>query len=176
MAPTSYQGPLEGDDKDHRTRSQSEDTNLGVGQPGITVGAILADKGGDIYTVSPSTTVKEVVAELNRMRVGALLVVNPAKEPIGIVSERDVVRHADTVGLGVFDQPVETIMTANPQCCVPTDKVESVMLRMTESRCRHMPVLNDGKLCGLISIGDVVRHRMREIEYENLKIKQAMVG
>ncbi len=176
MTPTSYQGPLEGDDKDHRTRSQSEDTNLGVGQPGITVGAILADKGNDIFTVAPSTTVKDVVAELNRMRVGALLVVNPAKEPIGIVSERDVVRHADTVGLDVFAQPVETIMTANPQCCVPTDKVESVMLRMTESRFRHMPVLNDGKLCGLISIGDVVRHRMREIEYENLKIKQALVG
>lgn len=176
MTPTSYQGPLEGDDREHRTRSQSEETSLGVGQPGITVGAILADKGNDIYTVAPSTTVKEVVAELNRMRVGALLVVNPSKEPIGIVSERDVVRQADILGLSVFDEPVETIMTANPQCCLPTDKVESVMLRMTESRFRHMPVLNHGKLCGLISIGDVVHHRMQEIEYENLKIKQAMVG
>ena len=176
MTPTSYQGPLEGDDKTHRTHSQSEAANLGVGQPGVTVGAILADKGDDIYTVAPSTTVKEVVAELNRMRVGALLVANPAKEPIGIVSERDVVRHADITGLGVFDQAVETIMTPDPQCCTPTDKVESVMRRMSDSRFRHMPVLQDGKLCGLISIGDVVRHRMREIEYENLKIKQAMVG
>ncbi|MEM8951396.1 MAG: CBS domain-containing protein [Pseudomonadota bacterium] len=176
MAPVSYQGPLEGDDNAHRTRSQSEETNLGVGQPGVTVGSILVDKGDDIFTVTPSTTVKEVVAELNRMRVGALVVVNPAKEPVGIVSERDVVRNVDIKGLSVFDEPVEQIMTPDPQCATPTDQVESVMERMTKSRFRHMPVLQDGKLCGLISIGDVVNHRMREIEYENLKIKQALVG
>lgn len=176
MAPVSYQGPLEGDDKSHHTHSQTQEANLGIGQPGVTVGAILADKGDETFTISPSTTVKEVVAELNRMRVGALIVVNPAKEPVGIVSERDIVRNADIKGLGVFDEPVEQIMTPNPQCAVPTDKVETVMKRMTESRFRHMPVLQDGKLCGLISIGDVVNHRMREIEYENLKIKQAMVG
>ena len=176
MTPTSYQGPLEGDDKAHHTRSQSEAANLGIGQPGVTVGSILVDKGDDIFTVSPSTTVKQVVAELNRLRVGALVVVNQAKEPVGIVSERDIVRNADIKGLDVFDQPVEQIMTPNPKCTVPTDKVEAVMKQMTESRFRHMPVLQDGKLCGLISIGDVVNHRMREIEYENLKIKQAMVG
>ncbi len=176
MTPTSYQGPLEGDDRAHDTRSQTEASNLGVGQPGVTVGSILVDKGDEIFSVTPSTTVKEVVAELNRMRVGALIVVNPSKEPVGIVSERDVVRNADIKGLSMFDEPVETIMTPNPQCCVPSDKVEAIMERMTESRFRHMPVLQDGKLCGLISIGDVVRHRMREIEYENLKIKQAMVG
>ncbi|MGI9494194.1 MAG: CBS domain-containing protein [Geminicoccaceae bacterium] len=176
MTPTSYQGPLEGDDKTHHTHSQSEASNLGIGQPGVTVGSILVNKGDDIFTVSPSTTVKEVVAELNRLRVGALVVVNQAKEPVGIVSERDIVRNADIKGLGVFDQPVEEIMTPDPKCAVPADKVEAVMKQMTESRFRHMPVLQDGKLCGLISIGDVVNHRMREIEYENLKIKQAMVG
>ncbi len=176
MTPISFQGPLEGDDKGNDTRSQTEASNLGTGQPGVSVGAILADKGDKIFTVSPSTTVKEVVAELNRMRVGALVVVNPSRDPIGIVSERDVVRHVDLKGVGMFDEAVETIMTPNPQCCVPTDKVETVMLRMTESRFRHMPVLQDGKLCGLISIGDAVNHRMREIEYENLKIKQALVG
>jgi CBS domain-containing protein len=149
---------------------------LGVGQPGVTVGSILVDKGDDIFTVSPSTTVKEVVAELNRLRVGALVVVNQAQEPVGIVSERDVVRNADIKGLGVFDQPVEQIMTPDPKCTTPADKVEAVMKQMAESRFRHMPVLQDGKLCGLISIGDVVNHRMREIEYENLKVKQAMVG
>ena len=152
MTPTSYQGPLEGDDRTHRTHSQSEEGNLGIGQPGVTVGAILADKGDDIFTITPSTTVREVVAELNRMQVGALVIINPSKEAIGIVSERDVVRNVDVKGLGVFDEPVETIMTPDPQCCVPTDKVESIMLRMTNSRFRHMPVLQDGKLCGLISI------------------------
>ena len=176
MAPTSYQGPLESDDGSDRTRSQTQEANLGVGQPGITVGSILVDKGDEIFTVTPTTTIKEVVAELNRLRVGALVVVNPAKEPVGIVSERDVVRNVDIKGLSVFDEPVEQIMTPDPQCAVPTDKVESVMKRMSASRFRHMPVLQDGKLCGLISIGDVVNHRMREIEYENLKIKQAMVG
>lgn len=176
MAPISYQGPLERDDKTRHMHSQTQESNSGIGQPGITVGAILSDKGGEIFTVSPSTTVKQVVSELNSMKVGALVVVNPAKEPVGIVSERDIVRHVDLKGLDVFDLPVEKIMTPDPQCAVPTDKVQTVMKRMTESRFRHMPVLQDGKLCGLVSIGDVVNHRMREIEYENLKIKQAMVG
>ena len=67
-------------------------------------------------------------------------------------------------------------MTPNPQTCTPADKVEAVMKQMTDGRFRHLPVLKDGKLCGLVSIGDIVRHRMLEMEYENLKMKQAIVG
>ena len=176
MAPVSYQGPMAEDKKAERGHSQTAAASLGAGQPGLTVAAILADKGGDIFTISPDISVKEVVAELNRRRVGALVVVDSAHQPVGIISERDVVRCADTIGLSVFDRPVHEIMTANPKTCFPEDKVEEVMKRMTEGRFRHLPVVDSGKLCGLVSIGDAVHHRMQEIEYENLKMRQAIVG
>lgn len=176
MAPISYQGPMADDEKPERTHSQTAQASLGSGQPGLTVAAILADKGGEIFTVSPTNTVKEVVAELNSRKVGALVVVDSSSQPVGIISERDVVRYADIKGLEVFDGPVQDIMTANPKTCFPEDKVEDVMKRMTEGRFRHLPVIDGGRLCGLVSIGDVVRHRMLEIEYENLKMRQAIVG
>ncbi len=176
MSPISYQGPMEEEESPIHTHSQTENSSLGVGQPGLTVAAILADKGDDIYTATPHTTVKVIVSELTRLRVGALVVVDSTNEPIGIVSERDIVRNVDIKGLVVFEGPVEGIMTSNPQTCTPGDKLEALMKRMTEGHFRHMPVIEDGKLCGLISIRDVVRHRMLEIEYENLKMKQAIVG
>ena len=176
MSPISYQGPMQSDAKPEHTHSQTAEASLGADQPGLTVGAILADKGGEIFTVSPQTAVKEVVAELNRRRVGALVVVDSGNHPVGIVSERDIVRNADSKGLEVFEKPVQDIMTPNPKTCFPEDKVEAVMKQMTEGRFRHLPVLDGGKLCGLVSIGDVVRHRMLEIEYENLKMRQAIVG
>ena len=176
MSPISYQGPMAEDEKDQHTHSQTKEGNLGIGQPGLTVASILAHKGDDVYTVTPHTTVKEAVAELTRLRVGALLVVDSSNEAVGIVSERDIVRNAEIKGLSVFDGPVEDIMTPHPQTCSPDDKVETIMKRMSEGRFRHLPVIQDGKPCGLVSIGDVVHQRMVEIEYENLKMKQAMVG
>lgn len=176
MPPISYQGPLADDTGTKHTHSQSREGNLGVGQPGLSVEAILGDKGHDIFTATAQMTVKEVVKELNRLRVGALVVVDSKNAPIGIVSERDIVRNADTKGLSMFDGPVEAIMTPDPITCTKSEKVEDIMKRMTEGRFRHMPVVDAGVLAGLVSIGDVVRHRMLEIEYENLKMKQAIVG
>ena len=176
MAPISYQGPMEADEGPKHTHSQTAESNLGIGQPGLTVSAILSDKGDDTFTITPHITVKEVVAELVRLRVGALVVVDSANAPIGIVSERDVVRSADAKGQEVFETLTQDIMTPNPKTCFPEDKIETVMKRMNDGGFRHMPVIEAGKLAGLISIRDVVRHRMLEIEYENLKIKQAMVG
>jgi len=102
--------------------------------------------------------------------------VNAASEPVGIISERDIVHKLDTIGVAVLDGPAEAIMTPDPVTCTPDVRVEDVMKTMNSRRFRHMPVLKDGKLCGVVSIGDVVRHRMQEIEYETLKIKQAIVG
>ena len=176
MAPISYQGPMAEDESPKHTHSQTTDANLGVGQPGLTVAAILADKGDDVYTVTPHTTVLDVVAELTRLRIGALVVVDSSNEPIGIVSERDITRSADIKGLGVFECPVEDIMTPNPKTCSPNDKNEDIMKWMTEGGFRHMPVLEAGKLSGLVSMRDVARHRLLEVEYEYLKLKQAVVG
>jgi len=176
MAPFSYQGPMEHDETKKHTHSQTEEWSLGMNAPGLTVESIIAHKGDDVFTVAPQQTVKDVVGDLARLRVGALVVVNPENEPVGIVSERDIVHKLDTVGVEVLGGAVETIMTPDPVTCTPDMKVEDVMKTMNARRFRHMPVLKDGKLCGVVSIGDVVRHRMQEIEYESLKIKQAIVG
>ncbi len=176
MAPFSYQGPMEQDETKKHTHSQTEEWSLGMNAPGLTVESIIGHKGDDVYTSAPGQTVKDVVGDLARLRVGALVVVNPENEPVGIVSERDIVHKLDTVGVEVLNGPVEAIMTPDPVTCTLDMKVEEVMKTMNARRFRHMPVLKDGKLCGVVSIGDVVRHRMQEIEYESLKIKQAIVG
>ena len=174
MAPTSYQGRMEKDEKDTHTHSQTEEWSLGVNSPGIKVEDILSHKGHQVYSVTPHTPVREVVGDLTRLRIGALVVVNSENHSVGIVSERDVVHMLDAGG--DVDGPVEAIMTAKPVTCTPDYSVEEVMKIMTKRGFRHMPVEKDGHLVGLVSVRDVVKHRMQEIEYENLKIKQAMVG
>lgn len=176
MAPTSYQGRLEADDKDKHTHSQTEEWSLGVNSPGITVEDILAHKGDEVHSVTPHTKVSEVIGSLTRLRIGAMVVINTENHAIGIVSERDVVNKLETVGVSVIEADVETIMTPDPVTCSPDYKVEEVMKIMTSRNFRHMPVEKDGKLVGFISVRDVVKHRLQEVEYENLKIKQAMVG
>jgi CBS domain-containing protein len=176
MSPISYQGPMEEDESSKHRHSQTIESNLGVGQPGLTVAAILADKGDDISTVTPHTTVMEVVAEFTRLRVGALVVVDSSNAPIGIVSERDISQRAGIKCLGVFESPVEDIMTPNPKTCSQNDKTEDILKRMIDGGLRYMPVTEAGKLSGLVSMRDVARHRILEVEYESLKMKQAIVG
>jgi len=167
---------MEQDETKKHTHSQTDEWTMGASAPGLTVEAIIAHKGDSVYAAAPHQTVKDVVSDLARLRVGALVVVNAANEPVGIVSERDIVRRLDSDGAAMLGATVESIMTANPVTCTPDVKVEEVMKTMNARRFRHMPVLRDGKLAGVVSIGDVVRHRMQEIEYESLKIKQAIVG
>ncbi|MEM7170026.1 MAG: CBS domain-containing protein [Pseudomonadota bacterium] len=176
MSPISYQGPLEIDEKSRHTHSQSAESSMGLGQPGLTVESMLSDRKGVVHSVTPHSPVKEVVAELSRLRIGALVVIDNSNEPIGIVTERDIVHCAEKHGAAMFDLLSEAIMTADPKVCHPEDKIESVMKRMSDGGFRHMPVTDGGKLIGLVSIRDVVRHRMMEIEYENLKMRQAIVG
>lgn len=176
MAPTSYQGPMQVDEQQKRTYSQTAEGSLGGDQPGRSVAAILADKGQDVFTIGPEATVLEAVSELNRRRIGVLVVVAGGGKPAGILSERDVVRHIEASGVELFERTVKEVMTVDPVTCSPDDSVEHVMTEMTRSRFRHMPVMQNDRLCGLVSIGDIVNHRLVELEYENLKIKQAMVG
>ena len=176
MSPTSYQGPMQVDEQQEHTYSQTVTGSLGSDQPGRSVAAILADKGQDVFTIGPETTVLEAVSELNRRKIGVLVVVAGGGKPEGILSERDIVRNIEASGVGLFERPVKEVMTANPVTCSPDDSVEDIMKEMTRSRFRHMPVMKNDRLCGLVSIGDIVNHRLVELEYENLKIKQAMVG
>ncbi|WP_404402853.1 CBS domain-containing protein [Pelagibacterium halotolerans] len=130
------------------------------------VEGILAQKGHDAITVKASSTVGELVATLARHNIGAVLVVDDSGALSGIISERDVVRELARSEEGLMAKPVAAIMTKNPQTCAPTDTLDSVMSKMTRGRFRHLPVMDNGKLIGVVSIGDVVKRKIEEAEQE----------
>jgi CBS domain-containing protein len=128
------------------------------------VSDLLDGKGAGVATVTSAATVGEVVAELARHRVGALVVSPDGRRIEGIVSERDIVRHLSEVRGDLLGEPVSAIMSTEVRTCAPGDDVESLMQLMTDRRIRHVPVVTDGVLVGIVSIGDVVKSRMGELE------------
>ncbi len=128
---------------------------------------ILSRKGSDVATVTLPATVADVVAALAARGVGALVVSDDGKTIEGIVSERDVVRALNTFGSALLDMGVGQIMTASVRTCVPGDEVRDVARTMTDRRFRHMPVTVDGILSGIVSIGDLVKGRVDELETEH---------
>lgn len=174
MAPTSYQSPSRGDKTDKSTYSQSVDSNLSNTQ--TPVSKLLGEKGDAIFAVRPGDTISHVVGVLKDKRIGALVVTDQNGALQGILSERDIVRRmAETPGQ-TLPQSVEDLMTRDVVTCGPDDLLMDVLKRMTDGKFRHMPVLRDGKLCGMITIGDVVNYRLKELEYEALRMKQMIVG
>ena len=120
-----------------------------------------------VITVKPEDSVTEAAEILARHRIGALVVSRDGSSVDGIISERDIVRAIGTVGVGCMTLPVEDLMTAEVQGCGIYETAMSVIERMTRGRFRHMPVMEDGRMVGVISIGDVVKARIDEIELEN---------
>lgn len=132
----------------------------------MRISQVLAAKPiKDVITVRPDATVRELLGILADHNVGALVVSNDHTTVDGIVSERDVVRRLHEND-GLLDATVESIMTREVQTCSRDDTVNDLMQAMTEHRIRHLPVVEDGKLVGIISIGDVVKSRMSELEFE----------
>lgn len=122
----------------------------------------------DIATIAPSATVAEAARTLSQRKIGALVVTADGKRIDGIISERDVVRTIGQDGAGAMDQPVETVMTADVQTCTGEDTAIGLLGRMTRGRFRHLPVTDDaGNLSGILSIGDIVKARLEEMEAEN---------
>ena len=115
-------------------------------------------------------TVGMVVAELARHRVGALVVSSDGRRIDGIVSERDIVRHLSELRTELLEEPVSTIMSTDVVVCAPTEGVESIMNLMTDRRIRHVPVVEDGQLRGIVSIGDVVKSRIGELEKDRFEL------
>lgn len=139
----------------------------------MNVTQMLKQKGSTkVETVEPHTTVAEAAAVLSERRIGAVVVRGPGGEIAGIVSERDIVRMLGRDGAAVLTQPVTSLMTARVETCTLRDTTSSVMERMSHGRFRHMPVVEGGQMVGLLSIGDVVKARIAEIEHDN----QAMAG
>ena len=136
----------------------------------MRIADVLRGKGGAVVTINPDATVAELVAGLADHNIGAMVVTGPDGVK-GIVSERDVVRQLHTHGASVLSRPVEDIMTSVVSSCSKEDTVDSLTLLMTENRVRHVPVLEDGKLIGIVSIGDVVKTRMQELESEHEQLQ-----
>jgi CBS domain-containing protein len=136
----------------------------------MRIADVLRAKGAAVVTINPDATVTELLAGLAKHNIGAMVVVGP-DGVVGIVSERDVVRQLHTHGASVLSRPVSKIMTAVVSTCSKTDTVDSLNSLMTENRVRHVPVLDNGKLIGIVSIGDVVKTRMEELEAEHQQLQ-----
>ncbi len=132
----------------------------------MRIGEILNAKSSkDVVTISPDAGIRELIALMADHNIGALIVSRDGSSMDGIVSERDVVRHLHTDGT-VINNTVSAIMTEVVEICAPEDQLDDVMQTMTERRFRHIPVVADGALVGIISIGDVVKHKIGQLEFE----------
>jgi CBS domain-containing protein len=130
----------------------------------VLISTLLADKGTSVATIDGHATVADAVQELSRHHVGALVVSSDGETIDGIVSERDVVRTMAERGESVVHELVSSIMSTTVHTASPGDDTESLMRTMTERRIRHLPVVDGGRLCGIVSIGDVVKNRIEELE------------
>jgi len=132
----------------------------------MTVKAILSGKGSDVFSIEPTATLDTAVKTLAAHRIGALLVFGPDRRVIGILSERDVVRALAEQGADVLNKPLAQVMTRKVVTCSQTETVGTIMERMTTGKFRHVPVVEQEQVVGIISIGDVVKHRLHEMERE----------
>ncbi len=133
----------------------------------MNVEGIITRKGAQVFTVAPGATLREAVAVLRERSIGALVVSTDAMRVDGILSERDVVRRLAADGPDALDMTVARAMTSEVVTCEMSDELGALMAVMTRHRVRHLPVMSDGRLHGLVSIGDVVKHRLDELESEN---------
>jgi len=138
----------------------------------VHVRSILARKGGEVFTVSPDATVSDAIRTLREKNVGALVVSPTGTDIVGIVSERDIVRRMATDGAASLTRQVSEIMTPDVTTCRADDSADGLMGVMTAARIRHVPVVDGDELVGLISIGDVVKSYVDELEVE----KEALAG
>ena len=139
----------------------------------MNVKAILAVKklGGDIMSIEPTADLATAAKLLSKHRIGSVVILGAGERLVGILSERDIVRAVSEQGAGALALPVGQVMTRDVATCGEDDTVASIMERMTAGKFRHMPVVANGRLVGLISIGDVVKLRVEEIEGESEAIR-----
>lgn len=143
----------------------------------MRVQQILKSKdSNDVITVEASSSVEDAAKLLSSRRIGAVIVSSDGETAHGILSERDIVRELGRKGAACMSQKVDTIMTANPVSCGLEDSSDDVFRKMTEGRFRHLPVVTEGKMVGLISIGDVVKALLSELEMEKDALQGMIMG
>lgn len=142
----------------------------------MTVKRVLEGKAGGIVTVPPGTTVLEAAKRLAEYGIGTVVVSSDGTTVDGILSERDVVRDLARRGAAAIDAKVDDIMTTTVETCTAADTARGVLERMTHGRFRHMPVLEDGALAGMVSLGDIVKYRLEEVRDERNALRDFVTG
>jgi CBS domain-containing protein len=138
----------------------------------MTVKAILSQKGNDVLTIDPAATLAAAAKLLAERRIGAVLVTGIDGRLSGILSERDIVRVLAEQGADALDERVDRVMTRKVVTCTEAETIASIMERMTAGKFRHLPVVDQGRLTGVVSIGDVVKYRLHEIESESQALRE----
>jgi len=141
----------------------------------MKVAAILKAKGTHVETTRPDTSLYSVIWDLKLKRIGAFVVSQDGSIVLGLVSERDIVHGLAEHGAKLLALPVAQVMTSPVVTCTPEDNGTAVMARMTRYRVRHLPVIEDGKLAGIVSIGDVIKYRLDELEMEANILRETLM-
>jgi len=132
---------------------------------------ILAAKGREVTSIEPGATLKSAIAILAEERIGAVVVLGADHRIVGILSERDIVRAIAEGGAAALNEQVSRAMTRKVSTCIESDTLLGLMERMTEGKFRHLPVVDQGRLVGIVSIGDVVKHRLQELERDSAAMR-----
>lgn len=137
----------------------------------MTVKTILAEKGREIVSIEPGASLADAAKLLAEKRIGAALILGADRRLVGIISERDIVHALATRGPAALDEPVSQTMTRKVETCNESETISNIMERMTNGKFRHVPVVEQGRLAGIVSIGDVVKQRLQEMERESAAMR-----
>jgi CBS domain-containing protein len=140
-------------------------------EQGMNVEHILSEKGRNVVTIDPQCTLAEAARTLSDKRIGAVVVSGANQPVLGILSERDIVRAINDKGAAALNEPVSRYMTAKVVTCTGRSAINELMEIMTNGKFRHVPIVEDGRLNGIVSIGDVVKYRLAEIESESRALR-----
>jgi CBS domain-containing protein len=133
----------------------------------MTVSTILAEKGRKTVTIEPGASLADAAKLLAERHIGAALILGADRRLVGIISERDIVHALAARGADALGEPVSGTMTRKVETCNESETISSIMERMTKGKFRHVPVIDQGRIVGIVSIGDVVKHRLQEMERES---------
>ncbi len=137
----------------------------------MTVATILAAKGRDVVTLEPGASLADASKLLAKRKIGSALILGADHRLVGIISERDIIRALSERGAAALDEPVSRSMTRKVETCSEGETICSIMERMTAGKFRHVPVVDHGRVVGIVSIGDVVKYRLQEVERETAAMR-----
>lgn len=137
----------------------------------MTVSSILGEKGREVVTIEPGASLAAAAKLLAEKRIGAVLVLGADRRLVGVISERDIVQALAARGAAALDEQVSQTMTRRVETCNENETIGSIMERMTRGKFRHVPVVEQGRLVGIVSIGDVVKHRLQDMERESAAMR-----